>query len=83
MVVSAIKELFHDGLADPRGCEYREIEIGESGNWLTAQTHGWVLPGNGSPRFAVGLDGIVYPLRSVGIPVDLETDFPLGDQPIQ
>jgi hypothetical protein len=33
VVTSAITELFNDGLADPRGCEYREIEIPESKNW--------------------------------------------------
>src|SRR5580658_1376491 len=27
IVVDAIKELFDQGMADPRGCEYREVEI--------------------------------------------------------
>ena len=44
MVVSAITELFDDGLPDPRGYEYREIKIPEFGT-QTLDTHGWVLPG--------------------------------------
>ena len=45
--VSAITDIFKMGLADPRGCEYREIEVvivscwGDSG---VMKTHGWVLP---------------------------------------
>ena len=64
VVVSAITELFDEGLSDPRGCEYREIEItwGES----TIKTHGWVLPGSENqavcrrvewPGLSVEIDG--------------------------
>jgi hypothetical protein len=72
--VGAITELFNEGLADPRGCEYREIEIawGE----VTIKTDGWVLPGNGSERFAVGWNGLVYPLKSMGRPASLQSDIP-------
>ncbi len=72
-VVDAVKELFDQGLADPRGCDYREIEIpwGE----ITIKTHGWVLPENGDTHCAVGWNGLVYPLKSVGAPSSLEKDI--------
>ena len=74
LVVSATQELFDEGLADPRGCEYREIEIASGNAVLT--THGWVLPQTGLSRFAVGWNGVVYPLKSVGKVVSIKDDFP-------
>jgi hypothetical protein len=75
IVVSAVTELFREGLADPRGCEYREIEIAESKTWRI-KTHGWVLPGKGGEqRYAIGWNGVVYPVASVGGPVDLQKEF--------
>jgi hypothetical protein len=73
IVVSAITELFQEGVADPRGCTYREIEIsyGEG----TIKTGGWVFPENGGTPFAVGWDGLVHALKSVGAPLDLRQDF--------
>jgi len=74
VVVSAITDLFKDGLADPRGCEYREIEIRESPNW-TLKTHGWVLPETGKQRYSIGWNGVLYPLASIGAPADLQKDI--------
>ena len=50
-LVSAATKLFQQGLADPRGCEYREIELLSSRSefydpkYEPLATHGWVLPG--------------------------------------
>jgi hypothetical protein len=75
VVVSAITELFNDGLPDPRGCEYREIKIPEFGT-RTIDTHGWVLPGeNGIPSRAIGWNGVIYPVREIGAAVDLRAEF--------
>ena len=66
--------LFEQGVADPRGCEYREVEVGD-GDLLT--THGFVLPERpgDAGRFAVGWDGVVYPAFRVGAAADLDTDI--------
>src|SRR5437899_2410856 len=47
-LISATTRLFEQGLADPRGTDYREIEIMIGRAWgkeFTVKTHGWVLPG--------------------------------------
>jgi hypothetical protein len=83
VVVSAITELFNDGLADPRGCEYREIAIGWNEPHLVTigherdlmKVHGWVLPETGKQRYAIGWNGVIYPVASVGAPVDLRKEF--------
>jgi hypothetical protein len=83
VVVSAITELFKDGLADPRGCEYREIEIGwNEPHFATIgherdlmKVHGWVLPETGKQRYAIGWNGVIYQVASVGAPVDLRKEF--------
>jgi len=66
-VVTAATTLFDAGLADPRGCEYRaiEIEVGETwhGTASAFQTHGWVLP---NTSFAIAWNGLVYRTRSIG-----------------
>ncbi len=79
--VSATVTLFQLGLADPRGCEYREIEVvvcGFEPPWsdAVAKTHGWVLPNGGKPaqRFGVCWNGLVYPLVSIGKAADLRRD---------
>ena len=75
VVVSAIAELFNDGLPDPRGCEYREIKIHEFGT-RTVTIHGWVLPeAQGHPREAIGWNGVIYQPVEVGAPVDLHAEF--------
>ncbi len=68
VVVSAIADLFKAGLADPRGCEYREVKIW---NW---NTQGWLIPGEGKKRYAIALNGKVYRVASVGPLVDLQKD---------
>lgn len=76
----AAATLFDQGLADPRGCDYRAIEITIGGVWSNTghvlATHGWVLPeAKGEPtRFAVAWNGLVYPAVSVSGPADLEAD---------
>lgn len=79
-LVTATSFLFAHGMADPRGCEYREIEIGTGSCWTgdggTTKTHGWVLPGRtGGKRFAVAWNGLTYPAVSVGKPADLRADL--------
>jgi hypothetical protein len=76
--VSAVTTLFDQGLADPRGCEYREIEFVSGSVWggtATVKTHGWILPSKpGDPQFAVAWNGLVYPVIKVGEPADLSAD---------
>ncbi len=79
-MIRASATLFEQGLADPRGCDYREIEIAVGGVWsnvagITA-THGWVLPETQGEkrRFAVTWSGMVYPTISIGKPADLAGD---------
>ncbi len=76
--VTATALLFAQGLADPRGCDYREIEIGTGNVWSgdggVVKTHGWVLPGRGEQRFTIGWNGLVYPAVSVGTNADLNAD---------
>src|ERR1700677_1881071 len=78
VVVNATKELFDQGMADPRGCEYREVEI-DLGFGMKDKWHAWVLPGEGKTRYAVGWNGREIPVSGVGALVDLRKDFPLED----
>ena len=79
-LVRASATLFEQGLADPRGGEYRTIEIVVGGVWSNVghvlSTHGWVLPEapGDKTRFAVTWSGMVYPTVSVGAKADLEAD---------
>jgi hypothetical protein len=79
-LASATISLFDEGLADPRGCDYREIEIHIGETWRgdggTNKTHGWVLPvpAGGKPTFAICWNGLVYPVVSVGAQMDVKTD---------
>lgn len=77
---SAINLLFQAGMADPRGCEYREIEI-VTGNFWTAsgttnKTHGWILPTSNNIRtnYAIGWNGLIYPVVSIGRLANAEED---------
>jgi hypothetical protein len=76
--VTAAALLFEQGLADPRACEYREIEVGTGDVWRgdggVVRTHGWVLPQHKSQPFAICWNGLVYPAVSVGTHADLEAD---------
>jgi hypothetical protein len=76
--VSASASLFALGVADPRGCEYRQIELTVGSVWGGAAVigaHGWVLPGGAAgQQFGIGWNGLVYPLYSVGKLADLRRD---------
>src|SRR5947209_2489715 len=67
-LVRATATLCEQGLADPRGCEYRSIQIAVGSVWggqaQPVTTSGWVLPAGdgGKPRHAVAWSGLVYPL---------------------
>jgi hypothetical protein len=79
-LVKASTTLFEQGLADPRECDYRAIEVAAGSVWSNlaeiGSTHGWVLPERPgeTTRFAVAWSGLVYPTVSVGAPADLEAD---------
>ncbi len=80
-VVSAAKSLFEQGLADPRGCDYREIEIHTGDVWRgdggVVRTHGWLIPQSptNQSRYAVCWNGLVYPVVAVGGQIDLRADM--------
>jgi hypothetical protein len=76
--------LFEQGLADPRGCEYREVRLtvgkislfNQTGETATMTTHAWVLPAESGERqrYAVCWSGLVCPVESVGDKADLAAD---------
>jgi hypothetical protein len=78
--VAAVTLLFEQGMADPRGCEYRQIGVmvGETtvGHSDIVRTHGWVFSGKRGDRFnfAVCWDGLVYPLAELGDVADVRAD---------
>lgn len=77
--IAAARELFAQGLADPRGGEYRQVEVVTGSVWgsVTVEpVHAWVLPAapGVAQRFAVGLNGLVYPVLKIGPPVDLHAE---------
>src|SRR5215510_3986079 len=76
----AAATLFEQGLADPRGLEYREIEIAVGNPWdgggYPLKTHGWILPNDGKDgQFAVAWNGLVYPVMSLGHSANLRNDW--------
>ena len=77
----AAGKLFELGFADPRGCDYREIEVVVATTWIggghIGKTHGWVLPKPDGQRqdYAVTWNGLVYPVVTVGQPADLRADI--------
>ncbi len=80
-LVKATATLFEQGMPDPRGCEYRSVELaGESDLYKNPATprpvtHAWVLPGEANgPRYAVAWNGLIYPLTAIGDAADLEAD---------
>jgi hypothetical protein len=77
---NAAATLFEQGLADPRGLEYREIEIAVGSPWdgggYPLKTHGWILPNDGKDgQFAVAWNGLVYPVMSLGHSANLHNDW--------
>jgi hypothetical protein len=77
-LVEATALLFESGVADPRGCDYREIEVEEQGfdGMERRKARGFVLPGRAGEAglFAVGWDGVVRRVLAVGAKADLEAD---------
>jgi hypothetical protein len=79
-LVSATAALYQQGLADPRGCEYRTIKVVAGSVWRGTRevgtTSGWVLPvaDAGKRRHAIAWSGLVYPLAELGAPADLDAD---------
>ncbi len=77
---NSVNILFQTGLADPRSCDYREIEVVAGNLWTASgkiiKTHGWVIPTtNGTySNFAIGWNGLIYQLVSVGNPKNAEND---------
>src|SRR4051812_39392910 len=75
-LVDAARTLFEQGFADPRGCEYREIELAVGSVWTgdggTVKAHGFVLP---DQPYAVAWNGLVYPVPKIGAKVDLAADI--------
>ena len=53
-ILSAAETIYEQGFPDPRGCEYREIEVAVSGVWggkvSVVKTRGWVLPKESGSR---------------------------------
>jgi hypothetical protein len=76
--ISASTALFDADMADPRGCDYREIEVSTGNIWSgdggVVKTHGWVFPGKDGQQFAVCWNGLVYPAISVGVAADWRAD---------
>ncbi len=74
-VDTAPTPLFDRGLADPRGLDYRaiELDVGEPWHGVTEplKTHGWIIP---KTTFAVAWNGLVYQTRSIGDTADVATD---------
>ena len=82
-LVAATATLAEQGLADPRGCEYREVEFeGQNKQFFmegeARVMHAWVLPAQAEegPRFAIAWNGLIYPLVKLGDPVDPAADDP-------
>lgn len=82
--------LLKHGFADPRGCEYREVELPCGSVWSNGgsllKTRAWVFPlGENeppdAPRFAVSWSGIVYPAYRVGPAADLRADVEQPGKP--
>ncbi len=85
-LVSATATLFEQGLADPRDCDYRTIQVLAGSVWggkaQQVTTSGWVLPvpDGERPEYAIAWSGLVYPLAGAGGPADLDADVrALGD----
>ena len=83
--IDVARTLFAQGLADPRGCEYRQIAVVTGSVWGgvgAVDTRGWVLPSEdrNAPRFAVCWNGLVYPVLRVGPPADPAADVAAAEK---
>jgi len=79
-LVASASTLFEQGLADPRGGEYRRILVSVGSVWGgkggEVATSGWVLPApaGAKTRHAIAWSGLVYPLAGDTGPADLDAD---------
>jgi hypothetical protein len=85
-VQSAITALYSQGFPDPRGCEYRQVQVVTGTVWgeiTLTDTHGWVLPPspNDKNRYVICLNGLIYPAVTVGSPASLKDDVDTALQP--
>ncbi len=73
-LVDATAALFELGAADPRGCDYREVEVDDAS--AVQKVRGFVMPERPgvAGRFVVGWDGLVRPALTVGAKADLDSD---------
>ena len=79
-VLSAVETIYEQGFPDPRGCEYREIEVAVSGVWdgkvSLVKTRGWLLPKKvGTNQFAICWNGLIYPVVNVSQTADLRAEM--------
>ena len=86
-VLSAAGTLFEQGFPDPRGCEYREIEVAVSSVWdgkvSHVKTRGWVLPKKvGTNQFAICWNGLIYPVTKVSAPAELRAEVTSSNLPM-
>src|ERR1039458_1416115 len=86
-ILSAAQSLFEQGFPDPRGCEYREIEVEVSGVWdgkaNFVKTRGWVLPKkSGTNQFAICWNGLIYPVARVSALADLHAEVTSSNLPM-
>ncbi len=71
---------FEHILADPRNCEYMEVEVpaGDDafGGFYRLKTHGWLLPRDDehSQPFAILWNGLIYPVISIGSTASVDYD---------
>ena len=81
LMVTATAKLFEHGMADPRGCEYREVEIRAGNVWngeaVPIKIHAWLMPARPAEkeRYSVGWNGLVYPVVSIGNKANLRADM--------
>lgn len=75
-LIAATATLCEQGLADPRGCDYRAIRVVVGTEPREVDADGWVLPAapGESPRYAIAWNGLVYPLVAKVGPADLDAD---------
>lgn len=71
---AAVDAMFKLGIADPRGCAYHHLTVQEDGKIHEAR--GWVLPASqdDTTRYAIGWNGLIYPVESIGKEADLAAD---------
>lgn len=86
-ILSAAQTLFEQGFPDPRGCEYRdiEVEVGSvgGGKARVVKTRGWVLPKKfGTNQFAICWNGLVYPVKTAFGAASLQAEMTNAVMPL-